>query len=167
MNFQDFGINFELRKRTEEEIERIETESKIKKCKRDLKKLEKSAFDRLSPFSDNEIAPNVEIGPVKPKKPVSTVKFSIKNILNLDDAEDLVNGPPVIELGADKNEGVLHGGSVPPVSQLSQMPPQAFAHSYPTPSYLGMYSHSIPNMQNMYFNHFSQLPHFLNNKILH
>ena len=104
---------------------------------------------------------------MKPKKPVSTVKFSIKNILNLDDAEDLVNGPPVIELGADKNEGVIHGGSVPPISQLSQMPPQAFAHSYPTPSYLGMYSHSIPNMQNMYFNHFSQLPHFLNNKILH
>ena len=163
-------LNF--RKRTEEEVERIETESKIKKCKRDLKKLERSSFDRLSPFSDNEVAPNVEIQPVKPKKPVCGVKFSIKNILNLDDAEDLVNGPPVIELG--KPNGPLGGTVAPmmaaqnggPISPVSQLP-QHLPHSYPAPSYLGMYSHPISNMQNMYFNHFSQLPHFLTNKILH
>lgn len=147
------------RKRTVDEIERIEKQSKIKKCKRDLKK-----FETAGRFMHDDIPPpNVSLSPTRPKKP--SYKHSIKNILNLDESADLVNGPPVIDLGEQTMiNGLIQSNHYIPQNtyqpseakpDLKTAIPSAFSTHYTTPPYFGMYHNPY---QAAYMSHLGQLP---------
>lgn len=125
------------RKRSLDEIERIEKESKIKKCKRDLKNFE-IELDKNAP------PPNVSLPTTQPKPPKTVHKHSIKSILNLDESEDLVNGPPVVDLGEQQM-----------FQQIPAMQGTFPGAHYPPPTYLGMYSNPY---QAAYMSHFGQFP---------
>ena len=134
------------RKRTSDEMVKIERESQIKKCKRDLKK-----FDTTSRFLHNDIPPpNVSIAPkTSPKLKKPTYKHSISSILNLDDSEDLVNGPPVIDLA--EHHAALRKNSYKPAQIMGSL--DGYSNHYNNPYFGMLNSYSHP-----YYSHLGNLP---------
>ncbi|CAG5111239.1 Oidioi.mRNA.OKI2018_I69.chr2.g5566.t1.cds [Oikopleura dioica] len=124
------------RKRSPEEEKELQEQSEIKKCKQELKKTARKV--NVYNLDSGVTPPNVALPNVKPKAVSTGHKHSIRSILNLDQSEDLSNGPPVVELDGRRQLS-------PPVSTppgVSQPNPASFvgAMSY-FPSQM-----SIPQM---------------------
>ena len=124
------------RKRSPEEEQELKEQSEIKKCKQELKKTARKV--NVYNLDSGVPPPNVALPNVKPKAVTTGHKHSIRSILNLDQSEDLSNGPPVVEL--DGRRQLSPPVSSPPVCQPYN------STGYPPMPYLNPPHISLPNM---------------------
>jgi hypothetical protein len=124
------------RKRSPEEEQELKEQSEIKKCKQELKKTARKV--NVYNLDSGVPPPNVALPNVKPKVVTTGHKHSIRSILNLDQSEDLSNGPPVVELDGRRQLS-------PPVISPAVCQPYN-PTGYPSMPYLNPPHISLPNM---------------------